>query len=153
MTFTLPKERKKYYKYCRCCGFVVALHTADRAEGGLNKALQLTIERNGPCDWTMNGTLSIAKLALAERMHRLGCPCTAEAEGRLASERNTERKKTNNPKQYKLTHSTRIPFLEIELNFKVETTRKHTKICAFAMTVTSGIPQSGAAPAVKAMCQ
>lgn len=69
------------------------------AEGGLNKALQLTIERNGPCDLTMNGTLSIAKLALAKRMHRLGCRWPAKAEGRLASERNTEEKNNNNPKK------------------------------------------------------
>lgn len=64
----------------------MALHTADGGWGwrGLNKALQLTIERNGPCDPTMNGTLSIAKLTLAERMHRLGSPCAAKAEGRLA---------------------------------------------------------------------
>lgn len=64
------------------------------AEGGLKKALQLTIERNEPCDLTMNGTLSIAKLALAKRMHRLGCRWPAKAKGRLASERNTQRKKT-----------------------------------------------------------
>lgn len=76
-------------------------------EGGLNKALQLTIERNGPCDPTMNGTLSIAKLALAERMHGFGCPCTTKAAGRLAREGNTERKKQRPKKQYKLTHWTR----------------------------------------------
>lgn len=96
--------------------------------GGLNKALQLTIERNGPCDLTMNGTLSIAKLSLAECMHRLGCPCAAKAEGRLACERKKRRRERENknpttPKQRDLTHWTRIPFLEIELNFKVGTTR------------------------------
>lgn len=127
------------------------LRTADGgiAEGGLNKALQLTIERNGPCDLTMNGTLSIAKLTLAERMHRLGV--SAQAEGRLVGEGNAERKKQQPKKQYKLTHCIRIPFLEIELKFKLETRR--TRQSSFATTVTSGIPQCGAAPAVEAMCQ
>lgn len=85
-----------------CCG--IAYCRQGGGGGGLDKALQLTIERNGPCDLTMNGTLSIAKLALAERMHGLGCPCAAEAEGRLACDRKRERergrqtKKHNNPK-------------------------------------------------------
>lgn len=64
------------------------MHKTDR---GFNKLQQLTIERNGPCDQTMNGTLSIAKLTLAERMYGHGCLRTVKVEKILACKKNTTR--------------------------------------------------------------
>lgn len=94
---------RKYYRDLRCCGLVAALHTVNGTRGGLNKALQLTIERNGTCDLTMNGTLSIAKLALTKHMHRLGVRGVQLRQSAGLQRKETEGKKKAQ-KQHKLTH-------------------------------------------------
>lgn len=86
----------------------------------------------------MNGTLSIAKLTLAERMYGHGCLRAVKVEKILACEKKT---------QQDLSHLRRISFLIS--GKKTQQLKQLTSLLefhAFTTPVMSRIPQAGAAP-------